>query len=88
MKAEEKAAKGVKEDVEVAKAAQGGEQDAEVSTKKAGKGSNREAEEIKKELEDLKVRKTVATKAENYKEAKRLKEVQKALEERLKKLEL
>jgi len=47
-----------------------------------------EIEKIKKELEDVKEKKKAATEAENFKEAKKLKAKQQALQDKLGKLEL
>lgn len=53
-----------------------------------GSGSEDKAAEIKKKLEDVKKQKAEAAENENFKEAKKLKAVQKDLEDQLKKLEL
>lgn len=57
---------------------------------KADKGSNSadKVAELKKQIEDVKKQKAEAADSENFKEAKKLKEKQKDLEDQLKKLEL
>mmetsp|Transcript_134435 Transcript_134435/g.244727 ORF Transcript_134435/g.244727 Transcript_134435/m.244727 type:complete len:679 (-) Transcript_134435:149-2185(-) len=58
----------------------------EASTEKTGGADD--AEKLKKKLEEVKKKKAAAAEAEDFGEAKRLKSVQKDLEDKLKKLEL
>lgn len=58
------------------------------SSKDSAADKEKAGDEIKKKLEDVKKEKAAAAEAENFGEAKRLKTVQKDLEEKLKKLEL
>jgi len=69
-------------------AAAGEEKKEAPAEKKADKKASGEIDKLKAKIEDVKKRKSEASEAENFAEAKKLKAEQKELEEKLKKLEL